>query len=236
MSKQEANGGMAPSKKRKTDRRWPIVAAVVAVVVAVAGGGFWVWHEQPSFCNAICHTPMDPYAAAFDQQLGTAGVDKWGNEVSSTSSMLAVVHAASKDEGGADANCLSCHKPTIAQQLTEVSEWSTGNMPLFANEAYGLVLGERDTEQLGEWLGQEGDAFCLNEACHNITRQDLVKKTARYGERNPHMAMHGQQRDCGDCHKAHRASVNACSQCHEDAPIPDGWLTYDQAQETAQRA
>ena len=155
MSKQEANGGMAPSKKRKTDRRWPIVAAVVAVVVAVAGGGFWVWHEQPSFCNAICHTPMDPYVAAFDQQPGTAGVDKWGNEVSNTSSMLAVVHAASKDEGGADANCLSCHKPTIAQQLTEVSEWSTGNMPLFANEAYGLVLGERDTEQLGEWLGQE---------------------------------------------------------------------------------
>lgn len=236
MSKQEANGGMAPSKKRKTDRRWPIVAAVVAVVVAVAGGGFWVWHEQPSFCNAICHTPMDPYVAAFDQQPGTAGVDKWGNEVSNTSSMLAVVHAASKSEGGADANCLSCHKPTIAQQLTEVSEWSTGNMPLFANEAYGLVLGERDTEQLGEWLGQEGDAFCLNEACHNITRQDLVKKTAHYGERNPHMAMHGQQRDCGDCHKAHRASVNACSQCHEDAPIPDGWLTYDQAQETAQRA
>ena len=94
MGKQEANGGMAPSKKRKTDRRWPIVAAVVAVVVAVAGGGFWVWHEQPSFCNAICHTPMDPYVAAFDQQPGTAGVDKWGNEVSNTSSMLAVVHAA----------------------------------------------------------------------------------------------------------------------------------------------
>ena len=229
MSKQEANGGMAPSKKRKTDRRWPIVAAVVAVVVAVAGGGFWVWHEQPSFCNAICHTPMDPYVAAFDQQPGTAGVDKWGNEVSNTSSMLAVVHAASKDEGGANANCLSCHKPTIAQQLTEVSEWSTGNMPLFANEAYGLVLGERDTEQLGEWLGQEGDAFCLNEACHNITRQDLVKKTARFGERNPHMAMHGQQRDCGDCHKAHRASVMYCTQCHSEAEVPEGWLTVAEA-------
>ena len=149
MSKQKANGGMAPSKKLSTDRRWPIVAAVVAVVVAVAGGGFWVWHEQPSFCNAICHTPMDPYVAAFDQQPGTAGVDKWGNEVSNTSSMLAVVHAASKDEGGADANCLSCHKPTIAQQLTEVSEWSTGNMPLFANE--GVRAGAWRARHRAAW-------------------------------------------------------------------------------------
>lgn len=40
-----------------------------------------------------------------------------------------------------DANCLSCHKPTMSQQLTEVSEWVTGNMPLYANETYGLRLG-----------------------------------------------------------------------------------------------
>ncbi|WP_307979320.1 cytochrome c3 family protein [uncultured Senegalimassilia sp.] len=232
----ELNEATSPAGKRKRKCKWQITAAVVAVVVAVAGAGFWVWHEQPSFCNAICHTPMDPYVAAFEQQPGAQGVDKWGNTVENTSSMLAVVHAAPADQGGADANCLSCHKPTINQQLSEVVEWSTGNMPLYENQTYGLVLGERDTEQLGEWLGQEGDAFCLNSACHNITRQDLVKATARYDERNPHMAMHGQQLDCGDCHKAHRASVNACSQCHDDAPIPEGWLTYDQAQEVASAA
>lgn len=231
MSEQNGTG-----KPRGKSRKWPITVAVVAVVAAVAGGGFWVWHEQPSFCNAICHTPMDPYLAAFEQEPGVQGVDKWGNTVENTDSMLAVVHAVPKEEGGADANCLSCHKPTMSQQLTEVSEWATGNMPLYAKETYGLVLGERDTEQLGEWLSQDGDAFCLNSACHNITRQDLVKATAQYGERNPHMAMHGQQLDCGDCHKAHRASVNACSRCHDDAPIPDGWLTYDQAQEVASRA
>ena len=43
--------------------------------------GFWVWHEQPSFCAAICHTPMDEYLETYEQEPGTTGVDKWGNEV-----------------------------------------------------------------------------------------------------------------------------------------------------------
>lgn len=37
-----------------------IVIGVVAAVIIAAGAGFAVWHDQPSFCNAICHTPMDP--------------------------------------------------------------------------------------------------------------------------------------------------------------------------------
>ena len=53
----DANDGAAPKRKRK---KWPITVGVIAVVLVVAGAGFWVWHEQPSFCNAICHTPMDP--------------------------------------------------------------------------------------------------------------------------------------------------------------------------------
>ena len=76
MSEQNGTG-----KPRGKSRKWPITVAVVAVVAAVAGGGFWVWHEQPSFCNAICHTPMDPYLAAFEQEPGVQGVDKWGNTV-----------------------------------------------------------------------------------------------------------------------------------------------------------
>ena len=43
-------------------------------------------------------------------------------------------------------------------------------------------------------------------------------------ERNPHVAQHGENQ-CSDCHKAHRASVNMCSQCHNDAPIPEGWIS-----------
>ncbi len=234
MKEQEKQEAATP--KRKSSGRLPITIAVVVVIIACAGGGFWVWHEQPSFCNAVCHTPMDAVVVAYDQEPNTTGIDKWGNSVKNTSAMLAVAHKVSKEEGGAGANCLSCHEPTLSQQLTEVSEWSTGNTPVFENSTYGYVLSERDTEQLGEWLDQDGDSFCLNKSCHNLTRQDLVKATAQYGERNPHMPMHGQTRDCGDCHKAHRASVNACSQCHDDAPLPDGWLTYDEAQEVASRA
>ena len=74
---------------------------VVAVVLIAAGAGFWVWHEQPSFCNAICHTPMDQYNATYDQEPNTAGVDKWGNEVKNTSSMLCVSHKMPTDQGGA---------------------------------------------------------------------------------------------------------------------------------------
>ena len=71
--------------------------------------------------------------------------------------------------------------------------------------------------------GIEPDQFCLNESCHNMTRDDLIQATADL-ERNPHVAQHGENQ-CSDCHKAHRASVNACSQCHNDAPIPEGWIS-----------
>ena len=230
-----ANPGDAPAPKRKRSKRFYATLGAIVLVVVVAGAGFWVWHEQPSFCNAICHTPMDPYVATYEQQPGTQGVDKWGNKVENTSAMLAVSHKVSKADGGADAICLSCHEPTISQQLAEVEGWSTGNMPLFHNEAYGLVLGERGTPELTAWLGTAPDSFCLNEKCHNISRTDLVKLTADMGTYNPHREMHGQ-RDCSDCHKAHRASANACTQCHDEAPVPDGWLTYDEAQEVAARA
>ena len=79
----------APKKKGK---KWPIVVGVVVVVLIAAGAGFWVWHEQPSFCAAICHTPMDEYLETYEQEPGTTGVDKWGNEVSNTNAMLAVSH------------------------------------------------------------------------------------------------------------------------------------------------
>ena len=43
MSEQNGTG-----KPRGKSRKWPITVAVVAVVAAVAGGGFSVWQEQPS--------------------------------------------------------------------------------------------------------------------------------------------------------------------------------------------
>ncbi|WP_251178439.1 cytochrome c3 family protein [Adlercreutzia agrestimuris] len=208
----------APKKGKK---KWPIVVGIVVVVLIAAGAGFWVWHEQPSFCNAICHTPMDPYNQTYDQADNTAGVDKWGNEVSNTHSMLAVTHKASVEDGGAGATCMSCHVPQLSEQISEGMNWVTGN--------YVNPLEERSLEDLVEARGIPADEFCLNAACHSngeggaMTRDDLIALTADM-ERNPHVAQHGAN-ECSDCHKAHRASVNECSQCHNDADIPEGWIS-----------
>lgn len=200
----------APKKKGK---KWPIVVGVVVVVLIAAGAGFWVWHEQPSFCNAICHTPMDPYLPTYEAEPGQAAVDKWGNEVENASGMLAAVHRTQGD------TCMSCHVPSIGEQVSEGINWVSGN--------YVNPLEERDLEQLVEARGVESDEFCLNESCHNLTREDLQKATADM-EFNPHVAQHGEI-ECSECHKAHRASVMYCTQCHSEAEVPEGWLTVAEA-------
>ena len=131
--------------------------------------------------------------------------------------MLAVTHK----EHGED--CLSCHTPSIAEQLTEGIKWVTGD--------YVFPLKERDTEKLTQARGATEDEFCLNSSCHHVTadgtelktRDDLIKATSDM-KRNPHVAQH-QTLSCSDCHKAHRSSVMYCSTCHADSEIPDGWIT-----------
>ena len=202
----------APKKKGK--KKWPIVVGVVVVVLIAAGAGFWGWHEQPSFCNAICHTPMDPYLPTYEAEPGQPSTDKWGNEVADASSMLAATHRA--QEG---TTCMGCHVPTLSEQINEGINWVTGN--------YVYPLEERGVDDLTEARGLEGDQFCLNESCHNLTRDDLAEMTADM-DYNPHVAQHGEI-DCSECHKAHRASVDYCTQCHTESKLPAGWLTTAEA-------
>lgn len=190
-------------------KKWPIVVGTIALVLVVAGMGFWVWHEQPGFCGAICHAPMDSYVETYEQDLGVPGVDKWGNAVADTSGMLAVAHKA---EGQ---TCLSCHVPTLGEQMAEGASWVTGG--------YGFPLQEATLEDLTAARGMEPDSFCLNESCHNLTREDLANATGDT-QRNPHLSYHGDI-SCDSCHKAHRASVNYCTSCHADAETPTGWIT-----------
>lgn len=89
------------SPKRPVKKQW-IVAGVVVAVVVVAGMGFWVWHEQPSFCNAMCHSPMDAYVESYD---------------SNDPGMLVTAH---KSAGKA---CLDCHEATLTTQVSEVMAW-----------------------------------------------------------------------------------------------------------------
>lgn len=225
-----AQDGKEPKQKKK---RWPIVLGVVAVVIVVAAVGFNAWHSQPTFCNAICHTPMDAYVETYTD--GT--YDKYGNELTDNASKYAMMSYLHGQNGGAD--CLGCHVPTLGQQVGEGMNWITGNYEVAGENKVGsTILESRSTEELAEGAGMEsGDAFCLRSGCHEnadgsvMTRDDLIAATASLSStRNPHVAQHGEIA-CSECHKGHSQSVNYCSQCHSDAPIPNGWLSMSEAKQ-----
>lgn len=202
---------------QKSHKKLWITIGVIAAVLIVAFAGFWVWHEQPSFCNAICHAPQDPINETYDGVVGQAGYDKWGNEVEDMGDLMVVQH---KEAG---LTCLDCHVPTIGQQVSEAMLWVSGN--------YNYPSDERSLSDLNAYVKAEDESsFCLNESCHNMTRDDLAKATSSYGKRNPHVTdVNHVEMECSDCHKSHRQSVNACSRCHDDVTIPDGWLSAEEA-------
>lgn len=213
---------------RRPKKRAGIIAAVAVAVVAVAGAGFWVWHEQPSFCASICHTPMDPYYVTYEQGVGGVGYDKYYNTVESTQGMMAAVHH------DANVTCMGCHVPSLSEQIGEGIGWATGGYTVYDTEMQTVVLPQRTLADLTEARGVEDDALCMNEACHTngtevATRDDLAQATASGSGRNPHDQHHGAIA-CDTCHKAHTQSINYCSDCHDDADIPDGWLSVADAQ------
>ena len=224
----ESQGPKRAGEKRK---RLGITLGCIAAVLVVAGAGFMVWHEQPSFCNAICHTPMDGYLETYEAEPGQAATDKWGNQVADASGMLSAVHRTNDS----NATCLSCHQPVISEQVSEGLSWASGSYTLMATDGNPAgELTERGTSQLTEARGVAGDEFCLNKDCHNLTREDLTALTEVESDnpaviiRNPHSWQHGQQA-CSDCHKAHRASVLTCTQCHADMELPEGWISAQEA-------
>ena len=207
----------AAPKKSSAKKRVGIVCGVIAVIVAIAGFGMWTWHDDPSFCGTVCHTPMASYLETYDQKPNTEGVDKYGNPVSNTSAMLAVQH------GAMGFDCLTCHKATLGQQISEGTAWLAGN--------YTYPLDERSVAELGEPTGMGSDEMCLNESCHNMTRDDLYNLTAdEENLYNTHWSHH-ETLDCGTCHKAHGQSVLYCTQCHAQAPVPEGWLSMGEYNE-----
>lgn len=208
---------------KKPSKKTGIIAGVVAAVIVVAGAGFWVWHETPSFCGSICHTPMDPYLATYEAEPAEGATDKYGNTIDG-STMLAAVHRVD-----GEATCLDCHKPTLSQQIGEGLSWVSGSHEAVANETYGAVITERSTSQLTAALGKNYDDFRLNDACHELLDREGLAKMTSYMDKNFHdqtNSPHGEIAECGDCHKAHTQSVVMCTQCHASMEVPEGWLTY----------
>ena len=227
----------AKGKKKKkpvNKKKLGIVAVVIVAIIAVAGVGFWKWHETPSFCAAFCHN-MDQYLDGYMQEQDTTGTDKWGNEVSNTNAMMAVLHKSNDTTSKSEIVCLDCHHAVIGEQMTEGVEFVTGN--------YYDPLDERVGGDLTAWWNEDEDRFCSNENCHvvlqgadgKVDRDKLEGMTAaKYGKYNPHSQHHeSMELSCTECHKGHRASVLVCTGCHTDGEftLPDGWVTYQQSEE-----
>lgn len=223
------NPEQSPSKKRP--KKGLIAAGVIVAVLVVAGVGAFVWHEQPSFCAAICHDPMDPYLATYEADTDGVTTDKWGDEVQA-SAMMAPMHRE------AGVTCLDCHVPTLNQQVSEGLAWVSGDFESPLSEQTNVTLAAASEMKAS-------DDMCLKSGCHAgiNDRYDLEQATSDL-EFNPHALMHGDDGgyDCSDCHKAHRASNYSCMECHvndknmanqciTDEMVPEGWLTWEENQQ-----
>lgn len=219
-----------PEKKRKGSKKIAIVAVIVVVLVAV-GAGMMVWHESPTFCSTMCHVE-GTYVDNYMQEQDAPGTDKYGNQVENTNAMMAVLHRETAATAKSEILCVDCHIPNFVELAHDGMNYVTGNYPLPRNE--------RSLSALMSWDNKAGESFCANENCHvyllgddgQISMTKLAESTStrafNYHEQH-HAAL---SLECNDCHKGHRASTVVCTACHEheNIDLPEGWLTYDEAQ------
>lgn len=172
------------SAKPKIKKKHMIVGGVVGVIVVLACA-FWVWHEQPSFCNSICHSPMDSYVESFS---------------SNNQGMLATVHSQ------AGKNCLSCHEAKITDQVSEAMKWVADDYPMTAD---GKMLATGKSFASEQFCARSG---CHNMNDVVASTWGFAGNDAKF---NPHSSHQDLALDCGDCHKAHSTSVLMCNECHK---------------------
>ena len=157
-------------KAKKPRRKLAIGAGIAAVLVAVAGIGLFQWHEQPSFCNAVCHSPMDSYVKGYYSQ---------------DQALLATAHSE------ADQTCLNCHEPSIDEQVTELGKWVTGDfkdplpMQKIGTEEFCARSGCHNMDELAaatdnyQGSGRNphdshyGDQLDCN-SCHHVHRESTL--------------------------------------------------------------
>ncbi len=178
-------GGRTPDMPapKRAKRGW-IIAGVVAAVVVVAGIGMWVWHEQPSFCNAICHSPMDAYVESYSS--GNAG-------------MGVTAHAQAGE------SCLDCHEATITTQVSEVMAWVSDSYPM---DAEGQLL-ETGKEFASEEFCARSGCHDMQEVVDSTW--GFEGNDEKY---NPHASHQDGALECSDCHKIHETSELMCNECH----------------------
>ena len=188
---QKAVGAPEPADKKRKNK-WLVLGVIVAVLV-VAGVGFNIWHEQPSFCNTVCHAPMDNYVASY---------------TSDDPGMLVTPHAK------AGVNCLDCHNPKMSEQLTEVVAWTSDTFPV--DEQGNLVYPDAENMASPEFCLKSG-CHDWNDVVNSTW--GFAGNDAKY---NPHSSHQDGAVQCGDCHKSHSTSTLYCGKCHA-LNLPEGW-------------
>lgn len=222
-----ANGPAESTKKKKPKKKGKalvIVLVVVIVVVLLFGGAGVVYatqHSNPQFCNLVCHTPMDPYVESY-----VDGTSVSAQQADLDTPLSVTIHK----ESDQDIACVTCHTDGLGTQISEGMSWITGNYTVPLED---LVLTVKDTTNAHE---RSGITMCLTAGCHEgISSLEELKKSTAHLDRNPHDSHNGDQ-NCTNCHQIHSQSVMMCTQCHADAEVPDGWLTYTEQQKQIKEA
>ncbi len=213
-----------PKKVKQKGKGKIILLVVVIVVVLLFGGGGIVYatqHSNPQFCNLICHVPMDPYVASY--------MDGTSVNPAQTDAVGALDITAHKESDQALV-CVNCHMEGIESQIQEGIAWVSGN---YTQPLEGFELSAKEEPKEGEKSGIE---YCLRPECHEGigSLADLKESTSDL-KRNPHESHNGDQ-NCTNCHQIHEQSMMMCTQCHADAEVPDGWLTYAEKQQQIKEA
>jgi len=223
-TEEAAEEAATPDKAKKKKGKSRIIILSVVIVFVLLAGGFGIiyatQHANPEFCNAICHVPMDPYVKSFME-----GTSVNAQQTDLQHPLGVVVHRDS-DQGIV---CLTCHDDGIDAQIQEGLSWLTGNYTL----PLQLTITVREPNQPHQ---RNGITFCLREGCHEgISSLDDLKESTADQTRNPHESHNGDM-NCSVCHQMHQQSVSFCTQCHADALVPDGWMTFSEQQRQIKEA
>ncbi len=250
-------------RTRRVSKRAKVALVVIVAVFAVSGIGFSQWHETPAFCGAICHDPMDAYVSSYiDGEYDVYG-NKMEDEAQSVA-MAAYLHkvdhrttclqcheptlAEQLSQGVSWLTGDYTTAGTNAQGQSYLKELTTEELVNGGGNAasQGGSSDEDTSSQDSSSQSTTGDQFCLKAGCHTdfdkndiLDRSQLTQMTEYLGKYNPHLFLQDEKHDtvqCSDCHKAHSRSVNTCTECHADAPVPNGWLNYDERQQIEEKA
>lgn len=180
---QTTDGALEGQPSMASKRNKWVVPGVIVAVIIVLGIGFGVWHESPTFCNAVCHDPMDPYVESVTN--GHVGM-------------------AAYDHVQAGKNCLSCHQPKLTEQVSEVMIWTSDAFTTdeegwlapskdFASEEFCARSGCHDmSEVISSTWGFEGNAAQYNP---HSSHQDQALECG-----DCHKAHSTSVLVCNDCH------------------------------------